>query len=50
MTQKNLAQKSGVKQSVISDLETGNAKTTGSILELAAALGVSAEGLKLEGI
>ncbi|ALH95688.1 helix-turn-helix domain-containing protein [Acinetobacter equi] len=46
MTQKNLAQKSGVKQSVISDLETGNAKTTGSILELAAALGVSAEELK----
>ncbi|OTG81830.1 geranylgeranyl reductase [Acinetobacter sp. ANC 4558] len=46
MTQKDLAQKSGVKQSVISDLETGNAKTTGSILELAAALGVSAEELK----
>ncbi len=46
MTQKDLAQKSGVKQSVISDLETGNAKTTGSILELAASLGVSAEELK----
>ncbi|MDH2566776.1 XRE family transcriptional regulator [Acinetobacter baumannii] len=46
MTQKELAQKSGVKQSVISDLETGNAKTTGSILELANALGVTAEELK----
>ncbi|WOE32150.1 MULTISPECIES: XRE family transcriptional regulator [unclassified Acinetobacter] len=46
MTQKDLALKSGVKQSVISDLETGNAKTTGSILELAAALGVTAEELK----
>lgn len=46
LTQKDLAQRSGVKQSVISDLETGNAKTTGSILELAAALGVSAEELK----
>lgn len=46
MTQKALAQKSGVKQSVISDLETGNAKTTGSILELANALGVTAEELK----
>jgi len=34
MTQKELAQKSGVKQSVISDLETGNAKSTGSILEM----------------
>ncbi|EPX4185409.1 helix-turn-helix family protein [Acinetobacter baumannii 25493_8] len=38
--------KSGVKQSVISDLETGNAKSTGSILELATALGVTAEELK----
>ena len=46
MTQKELAQKSGVKQSVISDLETGNAKSTGSILELANALGVTAEELK----
>ncbi|EXC06114.1 TPA: helix-turn-helix domain-containing protein [Acinetobacter baumannii] len=46
MTQKQLAQKSGVKQSVISDLETGNAKSTGSILELANALGVTAEELK----
>ena len=46
MTQKELAQKSGVKQSVISDLETGNAKSTGSILELASALGVTAEELK----
>lgn len=46
MTQKELAQKSGVKQSVISDLETGNAKSTGSLLELANALGVSAEELK----
>lgn len=46
MTQKDLAQKSGVKQSVISDLETGNAKSTGSILELANALGVTAEELK----
>lgn len=46
MTQKDLAQKSGVKQSVISDLETGNAKSTGSILELANALGVTAEDLK----
>lgn len=45
-TQKDLAQKSGVKQSVISDLETGNAKSTGSILELANALGVTAEELK----
>ena len=45
-TQKELAQKSGVKQSVISDLETGNAKSTGSILELANALGVTAEELK----
>ena len=34
MTQKELSQKSGVKQSVISDLETGNAKSTGSILKL----------------
>lgn len=46
MTQKELALKSGVKQSVISDLETGNAKSTGSILELANALGVTAEELK----
>ncbi|NKG34759.1 LexA family protein [Acinetobacter junii] len=46
MTQKELSQKSGVKQSVISDLETGNAKSTGSILELANALGVTAEELK----
>ena len=46
LTQKDLAQKSGVKQSVISDLETGNAKSTGSILELANALGVTAEELK----
>ena len=46
MTQKDLAQKSGVKQSVISDLETGNAKSTGSILELSNALGVTAEELK----
>ncbi|HDX6125156.1 TPA: helix-turn-helix domain-containing protein [Acinetobacter baumannii] len=46
MTQKELAMKSGVKQSVISDLETGNAKSTGSILELATALGVTAEELK----
>lgn len=45
-TQKDLAQKSGVKQSVISDLETGNAKSTGSLLELANALGVTAEELK----
>ncbi|MDE3320717.1 LexA family protein [Acinetobacter nosocomialis] len=46
MTQKELAQKSGVKQSVISDLETGNAKSTGSIIELANALGVTAEELR----
>ena len=46
MTQKELAQKSGVKQSVISDLEMGNAKSTGSILELANALGVTAEELR----
>ncbi|EYD52505.1 LexA family protein [Acinetobacter baumannii] len=46
MTQKELAMKSGVKQSVISDLETGNAKSTGSILELATALGVTTEELK----
>lgn len=46
MTQKELAQKSGVKQSVISELETGTAKSTGSILELASALGVTAEDLK----
>ena len=46
MTQKELALKSGVKHSVISDLETGNAKSTGSILELANALGVTAEELK----
>lgn len=46
MTQVQLAKKSGVKQSVISDLETGNAKSTGFILELANALGVTAEELK----
>lgn len=46
MTQKELAQKSGVKQSVISELETGTAKSTGSILELASALSVTAEDLK----
>jgi SOS-response transcriptional repressor LexA len=46
MTQKELAQKSGVKQSVISELETGTAKSTGSILELASALGITAEELK----
>lgn len=46
MTQKELSLKSGVKQSVISDLETGSAKSTGSILELANALGVTAEELK----
>ncbi len=33
LTQRELAMKSGVKQSVISDLETGNAKSTGSILQ-----------------
>ena len=46
MTQKELAQKSGVKQSVISDLETGNARNTGFVVELATALGVTAEELK----
>lgn len=46
MTQKQLASKAGIKQSVISELETGVAKSTGSILELAKALGVSAEELK----
>ena len=46
MTQIQLAKKSGVKQSVISDLETGNAKSTGFIFELANALGVTAEELK----
>lgn len=46
MTQIQLAKKSGVKQSVISDLETGNAKSTGFILELANALGITAEELK----
>ncbi|WP_333670140.1 XRE family transcriptional regulator [Acinetobacter guillouiae] len=46
MTQKDLAQKSGVKQSVISELETGIAKSTGSILELASALGITAEELR----
>lgn len=46
LTQIQLAKKSGVKQSVISDLETGNAKSTGFILELANALGVTAEELK----
>ena len=46
MTQKDLAQKSGVKQSVISELETGVAKSTGSILELASALGITAEELR----
>ena len=44
MTQKELAQKSGVKQSVISELETGTAKSTGSILELASALGITEIG------
>jgi len=46
LTQKQVAQKSGVKQSVISDLETGTAKSTGSIIELADALGVTAEELR----
>lgn len=46
MTQAVLAQKSGVKQSVISDLETGNARNTGFVVELATALGVTAEELK----
>jgi len=46
MTQIQLAKKSGVKQSVISDLETGTAKSTSFILELAGALGVTAEELK----
>ena len=46
MTQAVLAQKSGVKQSVISDLETGNARNTGFVVELATALGVTAEDLK----
>ena len=46
MTQAVLAQKSGVKQSVISDLETGNARSTGFVVELATALGVTAEELK----
>lgn len=47
MTQKQLAQKAGIPQSVISELENGVAKSTGSILELASALGVTAEELKL---
>lgn len=46
MTQAVLAQKSGVKQSVISDLETGNARSTSFVVELATALGVTAEELK----
>ena len=46
MTQAALSQKSGVKQSVISDLETGNARNTGFVVELATALGVTAEELK----
>lgn len=46
LTQKELAKRSGVKQSVISDLETGVAKTTGSIIELANALWVTAEELR----
>lgn len=46
MTQAVLAQKSGVKQSVISDLETGNARNTSFVVELATALGVTAEELK----
>ncbi|MDG9859402.1 XRE family transcriptional regulator [Acinetobacter ursingii] len=46
LTQKQVAQKSGVRQSVISDLETGTAKSTGSIVELANALGVTAEDLR----
>ena len=46
MTQAVLSQKSGVKQSVISDLETGNARNTGFVVELATALGVTAEELK----
>lgn len=46
MTQKDLSLKSGVKQSVISDLERGEAKSTGSIIELASALGVTAEELR----
>lgn len=46
MTQAVLSQKSGVNQSVISDLETGNARNTGFVVELATALGVTAEELK----
>ena len=46
MTQAVLSQKSGVKQSVISDLETGNARNTGFVVELATTLGVTAEELK----
>ena len=46
MTQAVLSQKSGVKQSVISDLETGNDRNTGFVVELATALGVTAEELK----
>lgn len=45
MTQKQLADKSGVKQSSISELETGESQKTGFIVELARALGVTSEQL-----
>lgn len=46
LTQKQLAQKSGIPQSIISQLETGSAQSTGSIVELAKALKITAEELK----
>ena len=46
MSQVLLSQKSGVPQSVISDLERGEAKSTGALVELAKALGLTAEELK----
>lgn len=41
-----MSQKSNMKQSVTSDLETDNAKSTGSILELANALCVTEKELE----
>ena len=46
LTQKQLAQKAGIPQSIISQLETGSAQSTGSIVELAKALKITAEELK----
>lgn len=42
LTQKQLALKAGIRQPTLSELESGDSKTTGSLAQMAAALGVNA--------